>query len=195
MRRCGGERHPVLREGLLADPGRAIARRARLWDGVGRELRYLPGVETAQEGVGVREPELLKLEHRTGARGFGVSRTVRDDQRVPGRILRPRLDAVVRHVDGAADDGVAGAAARIEDDRLLARVAPLLHLFGRDATGHLHVEGRRLVRGAERCHEAAGNYEPDGYPGKSQHGPGRIPVAHVASTLRRILWTVRPHPW
>ena len=85
----------------------------------------------AEERVGVREPELLKLEHRTGARGLGVSRAVCDDQHILRGVFRPRLDPLVRHVDGASYDHVTDAGACIKNDRSLARVSTLLHLLGR----------------------------------------------------------------
>src|SRR5687767_2349358 len=65
---------------------------------VDRETRARPGVETPEEGECIREPELLKCEHRTGARSFVPSGTVGDDERVLGDVLRPRLELAARHV-------------------------------------------------------------------------------------------------
>jgi len=136
--------------------GAAALPTAALLARLGREVCRAPGVKTAEERVGVREPELLKLEHRTGARGLGVSRAVCDDQRVLRGVFRPRLDPLVRHVDGASYDHVAAdASACIEDDRFLARVSTLLHLLGRDPADDSGLEGTRRVLGAKRCGQAA----------------------------------------
>jgi len=120
-----------------------------------RELCRAPGVKTAEERVRVREPELLKLEHRTGARGLGVSRAVCDDQRVLRGVFRPRLDPLVRHVDGASYHHVADAGTGIEDDQVLARLSTLLHLLGGDPADDSGIEGTRRLLGAKRYSQAA----------------------------------------
>src|SRR5439155_22920038 len=97
----------------------------------------------------------LELEHRTGARGLGVSRTVRDDERVLRLVLRPRLDPLVVHLDRVLCDHVADAAPRVDDDRSLAGSATALHLVRSDSASDLGIEGwRRLSRAEQPCEAA-----------------------------------------
>ena len=169
--------------------GAAALPTAALLARLGREVCRAPGVKTAEERVGVREPELLKLEHRTGARGLGVSRAVCDDQRVLRGVFRPRLDPLVRHVDGASYDHVAAdASACIEDDRFLARVSTLLHLLGPDPADDAGLEGTRRVLGAKRCGQAARERGRDDHTSDERdHWEASMTGSSVRSTRRTPL--------
>jgi len=51
-----------------------------------RKACIFPGVKSTDQSCCVLQAELIQVEHRTGARMFGLSRTVRDDHLVPWQL-------------------------------------------------------------------------------------------------------------
>src|SRR2546428_8978729 len=113
----------------------------------------LPRPEPAEEGADAGEARLPELQRRTGAGGFGPSRTVGDDGLLGGlQLVEVLLDLGERGRDRSRDvAALVGVGGADVDHQHLVRLHQLLELFLSDARDRLVRRGGRRGRGGARC--------------------------------------------